>query len=477
MVFIGAALRRVSAPGCQFLWRGVFFSLILLFGAFVLAQPGVAKVAFSAISVDARTGKVLSSVDPDGRRHPASLTKMMTLYLVFEDLESGKIKLTSPIVMSARAARMQPSKLGVKPGAEISVELAIKALVVKSANDVAAAVGESLGGTEAAFAERMTRTAQRLGMSRTVFRNASGLPNPAQVTTARDMATLGLRLQRDFPQYYPYFRTMAFTYRGRTTATHNRLLGKYAGTDGIKTGYIHASGFNLTTSAKRGDKRIVGVVLGGTSGKARNAYMKKMLDKAFPKCVDGKTIAALAGSSTGAIDPLAAAMAEAAQSSTGGEHPGDVKTAATAKAETAVPEKKPEPKIIEATLVPSVLPKKLPFEVKPQTKQADVKPVTTKSVASKKPATKTVASLPAGAWNIQIGAYATKKDAASRLTKLRADGPTELRGKPAFTVTVQKGDKTTYRARFSGFTEKAAREACKQLARVNTTCYVVAPKS
>ena len=467
MVISGAALRRVLAPG----WRFVLATLILVFGALSLSQPGIAKVAFSAISVDARTGKVLSAVDPDGRRYPASLTKMMTLYLLFEDLESGKIKLSSPVVMSARAARMQPTKLGLKPGGKITVELAIKALVVKSANDVASAVAETLGGTEAAFAERMTRTARRLGMNRTAFRNASGLPNPAQVTTARDMATLALRLQRDFPQYYPYFRTMAFTYGGRTTQTHNRLLGKYAGTDGIKTGYIAASGFNLTTSAKRGNKRVVGVVMGGKSGASRNAYMRTMLDKAFPKCVDGKTIAALAGSSTGAIDPLAAAMAEAAEAPTGGDHPADVTTASTEEPATALPREKPgAPKVIEASIAPTVLPEKLPFEVKPKAKQADVK-----AISSKKPAAK--APGPAGAWNIQIGAYATKKDAATRLTKLRAEGPSELRGKPAFTVTVQKGDKTTYRARFSGFTEKAAREACRQLVRVNTSCYVVAPRS
>jgi D-alanyl-D-alanine carboxypeptidase len=471
MLVIGAALRRVSASDLRFLWQVIFLAFLLIFGSLVLAQPGVAKVAFSAISVDARTGKVLSSVDPDGRRHPASLTKMMTLYLVFEDLKAGKIKLDSPIRISARAARMQPSKLGVKPGTEITVELAIKALVVKSANDVAAGVGETLGGTEAAFAERMTRTARSLGMSRTVFRNASGLPDPAQVTTARDMATLGLRLQRDFPQYYHYFRTMAFTYAGHTTATHNRLLGKYAGTDGIKTGYIKASGFNLTTSAKRGDKRIVGVVLGGASGSSRNAYMRKMLDKAFPKCVGGKTIAALAGSSTGAIDPLAAAMAEAAQSPT--VEPVDVATVSTDKTKPVLSQKEQTPQIIEATLVSSSLPEKLPFEVKPEAKQADVNAATKKPAASKK-----VATLPDdAAWNIQIGAYATKQDAALRLTKLRTDGPAELRGKPAFTVTVQKGDKTTYRARFSGLTEKAAREACQELVRKNTSCYVVAPKS
>ncbi|HUR42474.1 MAG TPA: serine hydrolase, partial [Aestuariivirga sp.] len=443
--------------------RIVFAALILFCGVLVSAQPGVAKAPFSAIAVDARTGKILSSVAPDGLRHPASLTKMMTLYLLFEDLKSGKIKLTSPVVISARAARMQPSKLGVKAGTSITVELAIKALVVKSANDVAAAVGETLGGTESAFADRMTRTARAIGMTRTVFRNASGLPNPAQVTTARDMATLGLRLQRDFPQYYPYFRTMAFTYAGRTTGTHNRLLGKYAGTDGIKTGYIHASGFNLTTSAKRGDKRIVGVVLGGATGAARNAYMKKMLDKAFPNCTDGKTIAALAGSSKGAIDPapepqsIATLVADAAQDDA---QSAKAKEPANTNVVAKEPSEKPaEPKVIQVEIGSTPPPGKLPFEVKPEARQ------TAANTFRKE------------AWNIQIGAYATKQDAATRLTKLKTEGPDELRGKPAFTVTVQKGTKTTYRARFSGFTEKEAREACKQLELKHTSCYVVAPKS
>ncbi|MGH6907709.1 MAG: SPOR domain-containing protein, partial [Aestuariivirga sp.] len=308
------------------------------------------------------------------------------------------------------------------------------------------------------------------GMKNSTFRNASGLHHASQVTTARDMATLGLRLQRDFPQYYPYFRTMAFTYAGRTTRTHNRLLGKYAGTDGIKTGYIHASGFNLTTSAKRGDKRIVGVVLGGASGGSRNAYMKKMLDKAFPKCVGGKTIAALAGSSKGAIEPEPEKSMATLVADTAGEDAATVTNVAVTAAEKEKA-KPAEPEVIEAEIGPKALPEKLPFEVKPKARQAAVKP------DKKTPSPKTVASLSKEAWNIQIGAYATKKDAATRLTKLRADGPNELRGKPAFTVTVQKGDKTTYRARFSGFTEKAAREACAQLARKNTSCYVVAPKS
>ena len=173
-------------------------------------QPAAAKAQFSAIAVDARTGKILFSSDIDGQRHPASLTKVMTLYVLFQDLKAGRLKLTSDLKVSNRAASMQPSKLGLKPGSTIAVEDAIRALVTRSANDVAATIGENLEGTEANFAARMTRTARAIGMSKTTFKNASGLPNPAQVTTARDFATLSLRIQRDFPEYYPYFRISSF---------------------------------------------------------------------------------------------------------------------------------------------------------------------------------------------------------------------------------------------------------------------------
>src|SRR4029079_19716478 len=176
-------------------------------------------------------------------------------------------------------------------GQTIAVEDAIKGLVTKSANDAASVIAENLSLNEAAFAVKMNRKARELGMAHTVFRNASGLPDPRQVTTARDMATLSLRIQRDFPQYYPYFRTMSFRFNGKVIKTHNRLLGRFAGTDGIKTGYIRASGFNLTSSVKRGDKRIIGVVMGARSGGVRNAYMMSMLDRVIPKCKPGKTLA------------------------------------------------------------------------------------------------------------------------------------------------------------------------------------------
>jgi D-alanyl-D-alanine carboxypeptidase len=192
----------------------------------ILAATIAASAAkFSSVVVDARTGALISADDADGRRYPASLTKMMTLYIVFQDLKAGRIKLSTPLKVSRRAASMSPSKLYLKPGSTITVEQAIKALVIKSANDAAATVGENLGrGSEAAFAQRMTRVARSIGMSRTTFKNASGLPNPAQVTTARDMATLGLRLMRDFPQYYPYFRSTSFVYKGRLVNGHNLSL-------------------------------------------------------------------------------------------------------------------------------------------------------------------------------------------------------------------------------------------------------------
>jgi D-alanyl-D-alanine carboxypeptidase len=433
-----------------------------------LSAPADAKPRFSAIAVDARTGKVLYAKDADGLRYPASLTKMMTLYLVFQDLDAGKIKLKTKLQVSARAAAMAPSKLGFKPGGTITVEDAIKALVTKSANDVAAAIGETLAGSESTFAARMTKTARELGMTKTVFRNASGLPDLAQVTTARDMATLGLRLQRDFPQYYPYFRIGSFVYTGKTFRTHNRLLGRYAGTDGIKTGYIRDSGYNLTTSAKRGEKRVIGVVMGATSGKARNAYMVAMLDRAFPKSKNGKTIAALAGSSKGAIEPVAAAapqpdaklvekptamdllVASAAEADEKTEA-ADAATASTFRA-VEVPAAPAQPQVLEAKINEPPPPQNLPFEVKAGAQDAS--------------------------WHIQIGAYPSKKDAQAELKRIiAASDPQLLKDKPAFTVTVQKGDETIYRARFSGFSEKTAKVACQQLSRQKVDCLPLPPHS
>lgn len=234
---------------------------------------------YAAIVVDANSGAVLHSSEPDSIRHPASLTKIMTLYLLFERLEQGKIRLDAQLPVSAHAASMAPSKLGLKPGSTIAVEDAIRAVVTKSANDIAVAIAEAVGGDEDTFAEMMTRKARAIGMSRTTYVNASGLPDNDQVTTARDQATLGRAIQERFPRYYRYFSTPVFTYRGESMRNHNHLLGNVEGLDGIKTGFTNKSGFNLVTSVKRNNRHIVSVVLGGSSGGARDARMRALIDK------------------------------------------------------------------------------------------------------------------------------------------------------------------------------------------------------
>ena len=218
---------------------------------------------YAAFVVDAKTGKALHEANADSLRHPASLTKIMTLYLLFEQIEAGKIKLHTPLPVSAEAAAQAPTKIGVKAGQTLEVEDAIKALVTKSANDAAVVVAEALGGSEEAFARRMTQKARALGMNRTIYRNASGLPDEEQVTTAREQALLGIAIQERFPRYYRYFSLTGFSYRGHAMRNHNKLLGRVHGVDGIKTGYTRASGFNLVSSVRRNDRHIVAVVLGG----------------------------------------------------------------------------------------------------------------------------------------------------------------------------------------------------------------------
>ena len=260
-------------------------------------QHAVAKSsyspAFASIIIDANSGKTLQATSADSQRHPASLTKIMTLYLLFERLESGKLKLDSTMDVSENASEQAPTKLGLQPGQTLRVEDAIKGLVTRSANDAAVVIAESLGGSEDAFAKEMTRKARALGMSKTTYTNASGLPDDDQVTTARDQATLGLAIQDRFPKYYRYFATDAFNYRGRVIRNHNRLIGRVEGVDGIKTGYTRSSGFNLVTSMKRGNRFMVGVVLGGRSGGSRDAIMRNLLAEHLDEASTKRTVAAI----------------------------------------------------------------------------------------------------------------------------------------------------------------------------------------
>jgi len=274
---------------------------------------------FSSIIVDGNTGAVLSSNNPDGIRRPASLTKIMTLYLLFERLDAGKMKLDTEMDVSEHASEQAPTKLGLKPGQTLKVEDAIKGLVTRSANDAAVVIAEAIAGDEDEFAKLMTRKARALGMSKTTYRNASGLPNDEQLTTARDQATLGRAIQDRYPRYYRYFATTVFNYRGQSIRNHNRLLGNVEGVDGIKTGYTRASGFNLVSSMRRGNRHLVGVVLGGRSGGSRDATMRNLLAENLEKGATKRTVAAITerNAADGAVDVAdagtASRPAEAAQ--------------------------------------------------------------------------------------------------------------------------------------------------------------------
>ncbi len=263
----------------------ILFVCVSLIAAVALsgrqAHAQIGSDRYSSIVVDARNGHEISAINADEPRHPASLTKMMTLYMVFEANRDRRISLTTLVPISPHASSMSPSKLGLMPGTKLSVEQAILGLVTKSANDAAAALGELLGGDEATFAQMMTLRARALGMTRTTFRNASGLPDVEQISTARDMATLGRRLIADFPQEYRYFSTPNFRFHGKVIQNHDHLLETYPGADGIKTGFITASGFNLVTSAVRSDVRLVGVVMGAGRALERDLHMAVLLNQGF----------------------------------------------------------------------------------------------------------------------------------------------------------------------------------------------------
>ena len=259
--------------------RAAYLCLLAVMVAVIDTSAAAAK--YASIVIEADSGKILHATNPDTRNYPASLTKMMTMYMVFDALTKGKITPSTLLPVSRRAANQAPSRLGLAVGSSISVNDAILALVTKSANDVAVIVAEGLSGTERRFAQAMTSKARKLGMVRTTFRNASGLPNKGQLSTARDMARLARALLRDFPGYYHYFATQSFRHAGRTYKNHNKLLASYDGADGIKTGYIRASGFNLVASVKRNGVRIIGVVFGGKTSRSRDKHMKTLLDKGF----------------------------------------------------------------------------------------------------------------------------------------------------------------------------------------------------
>ncbi|WP_404927330.1 D-alanyl-D-alanine carboxypeptidase [Mesorhizobium sp. ORM16] len=460
-----------------------FKTVMIIAVAMTIVVAGAASslaAKSAAIVVDAKTGKVLYSSDANARRYPASLTKMMTLYLTFEALAKGKISRNSPVVFSAHAAAEPPTKLGVKPGGSVAVEIAILSMVTKSANDSATALGEMLGGNETNFARMMTAKARQLGMNGTVFRNANGLPDPGQFTTARDMATLGIALREHFPQYYGYFSQRSFLYGRQRINGHNRLLGRIKGVDGIKTGYTRASGFNLVSSVSDGNRRIVGVVMGGTSGSSRDNQMAALINTYLPrastrgggdlvaKADSGNPVTALAkvllpkhDAPTPDEKPVAVASADDAD-----EAVADDATVAQGDSEDADDNAAEETKVV----VPA---KKVKTVIVSAPKVATAQVVS--AYAEPAPAVDPVntASVPSG-WAIQVASSPKQSEAQAFLDKTTKQAPKVLADASGFTVAFDKDGVTYYRARFGGFGSKtAAWKACTALKKKKIECYAV----
>lgn len=407
---------------------------------------GAAQAApnFSAVVLDAANGRVLFSQNPGAPSFPASLTKVMTLYIVFEELQAERLKLSSEMICSANCASRPPSKLGLKRGDLIVVEVAIKALVTRSANDVATVFAEHISGSEKEFARRMTRTAKAIGMSRSTFRNASGLPDPQQITTARDMATLGLHVQQKFPDLYRYFGIANFSYQGKIIRSHNKLLGRYPGTDGIKTGYIRASGFNLIISTMRDSKRLIGVVMGGKTQKSRDAYMMKMLDEYFSRASPLKQ-----DSLQSAGFPAAApqTIEELVENSTASENQRERDLGGPAsRSSNDVDRADGDLGYLSATAAaePVQFADSLPQE-------------------------------PRRTWQIQLGAYPTEEGALRTIQKATSLSLAVLAGRTSNAIRTSRRKTTLYRARFSGFDENSARDACSQLEQKGLHCLTIAP--
>lgn len=400
------------------------------------AKPGATSAAnrYAALVIDAQTGQVLMSANADAIRYPASLTKVMTLYMTFEAIEQGRLRMDQRLPVSGWAAIQSPTKLGLKEGDTVAVRDLVYGLITKSANDASVVLAEALAGDEDVFAQRMTQRARQLGMKSTTFRNANGLPNDRQVTTARDMAVMAMAVMRDFPSYYPLFATQEFSYAGRVHTNHNKMLGWYSGAEGLKTGYTNASGFNLVLVAKRDGRRLVGVVLGGKSAQARDTHMAELLDKSF----GGSYVASGSNVVTAAARPPL----------TGGASPTVARSA-------------PPPPAVPPTLA------NLPD--KPPAAKLAPNPF---AVAAVNPS----AEVPQGGeptkYAMQVGAY-SDSDAARRAVSLAQFSLPDLRGAGSI-APVERNGRTLYRARIIGMPEDEAALGCRRLSQSNILeCSVV----
>ena len=383
----------------------------------VLSPHRAAEAGYAAIAIDADSGQVLHAANPDTLNYPASLTKMMTLYLVFEAVEAGGTALSDELVVSANAAVQPRSKLGLKAGTTIRLYDTVLALATKSANDVATVIAEHFSGSEANFAMLMTRKARRLGMKHTTFRNASGLHDPRQQTTARDITRLARALYSKFPQFTHFFANRSFEYNGTVYRSTNKLLSKYPGMNGIKTGYIRASGFNLAASVQRDGRHIIAVMLGGKTGRKRDAKMRRILDRAFA----------------------------------------DVGRISRTMTIVARPRPKPD---IDFAIAASALPK--PAAV---------------AVAKRPESIPPVLFSPEQDWAIQVGAF-SRRDAAEQALDTAARVVPALRlGTGRHIMPVEDNQGTLYRARHQGLTKQEAQDACSSLWARNLPCIIARPTS
>ena len=387
--------------------------LIFTFVIVNLSQLSLAKIA--SVIGNPITNEIYFEVNKNTRNYPASLTKIMTLYIVFDELNKNNLELNDKIVFSKKATQQQPSKLNIPQGKSITVDQAIDSLIIKSANDVATAIAEKLAGTEREFAKRMTRKARALGMSRTTFRNASGLPHSKQRSTARDMARLAIAMRRDFPEYFKYFSTKSFNWKGRKFGNHNKLLGKFSGTDGIKTGYINASGFNLVATVERNNVRLIGVVFGGKTSRSRDAHMMDILARQFKR-----------------IKPAQARQQLAAL-------PTKLPTAAPSRV-SDTPETMPKPKQITVKRLADAMPD-------------DSAPEFLQTL----PQTASLSALPdeRSQWSVQIGNFAQRVNAHKAAIRARRMADRVLGMTPAHLTLVTRGEMPLWRVRFNDLDEKS----------------------
>nr|WP_229755571.1 serine hydrolase [Halomonas lutescens] len=445
--------------------------LVMLVVTFIGSTSAHANPRYAGIVVDLENGEVLYAENVDEPRYPASLTKMMTLYLTFEALENGTLSLNQALPVSAQAAAMPATKLWLSAGSSIPVDTAIRALAVRSANDVAVVVAEALGGSEQRFANVMTAKARELGMNATTFRNASGLPDDQQMTTARDMLTLSVRVMQDFPQYYHYFGLQEFTYRGTRHTSHNRLVRDYPGADGLKTGFIRASGFNVATTAVHNGRRMVAVVMGGFSSSSRDTHMADLLDRSFMRASLRDQRSWLASTSfsnefmgfAGPAQPLSQPPSQppAARPAT---QPMVANVSATSL--SPITSSSPSAQAVETQLIQAQQAREeRPVTASQDPLQAFIEQERVLATAS------TSGQAAPGGWGIQVGAFSQASQAEQLARQAVQRLPSSVGGQVA--IDQYQGQTPVFRARVVSLNESQARQACQTLQAQGMDCMVV----